>query len=124
VIVGSAFEAPTLSLPVSTISQWWVSRSSSAVVILASSVELGVGHQLPRLVFKPAGFGDECKIGYEPFEFQGFYGKRLIVSFGWRYDFNGGGLQKTEDVPDFLLSAGRQLLHLPTWTHRAYSRRC
>jgi hypothetical protein len=86
--------------------------------------KLGVGHQLPRLVFKPAGFGDECKIGYEPFEFQGFYGKRLIVSFGWRYDFNGGGLQKTEDVPDFLLSAGRQLLHLPTWTHRAYSRRC
>jgi alkylated DNA repair dioxygenase AlkB len=37
------------------------------------------------------------------FEFQGFFGKRRIVSFGWRYDFNGGGLQKTEDMPDFLL---------------------
>jgi alkylated DNA repair dioxygenase AlkB len=37
------------------------------------------------------------------FEFQGFLGKRRIVSFGWRYDFNGGGLQKTEDMPDFLL---------------------
>ena len=30
-----------LSLPVSTISQWWVSRSSSAVVILASPKTLG-----------------------------------------------------------------------------------
>jgi alkylated DNA repair dioxygenase AlkB len=43
------------------------------------------------------------KLHFKPFEFQGFIGKRLIVSFGWRYDFNGGGLQKTEDVPDFLL---------------------
>jgi alkylated DNA repair dioxygenase AlkB len=25
------------------------------------------------------------------------------VSFGWRYDFNGGGFQKTDSIPDFLL---------------------
>jgi alkylated DNA repair dioxygenase AlkB len=37
------------------------------------------------------------------FEFQGFLGKRRIVSFGWRYDFNGGGMQQTEDMPPFLL---------------------
>jgi alkylated DNA repair dioxygenase AlkB len=37
------------------------------------------------------------------FEFQGFFGKRRIVSFGWRYDFNGGGLQQTDDMPAFLL---------------------
>ena len=36
------------------------------------------------------------------FEFQGFKGKRRVVSFGWRYDFNGGGLTKIEDMPDFL----------------------
>src|SRR4051794_38578712 len=36
------------------------------------------------------------------FEFQGFLGKRRIVSFGWRYDFNGGGLEKTDDIPEFL----------------------
>lgn len=36
------------------------------------------------------------------FEFQGFLGKRRIASFGWRYDFNGGGLQKTDDIPSFL----------------------
>ena len=29
---------------------------------------------------------------FREFEFQGFTGKRRIVSFGWRYDFNGGGL--------------------------------
>jgi alkylated DNA repair dioxygenase AlkB len=39
------------------------------------------------------------------FEFQGFRGKRRVVSFGWRYDFNGGGLRKTEDIPDVLLPA-------------------
>jgi alkylated DNA repair dioxygenase AlkB len=42
------------------------------------------------------------------FEFQGFIGKRRIVSFGWRYDFNGGGLQKTDDMPAFLLSVREQ----------------
>src|SRR5215213_4083563 len=42
------------------------------------------------------------------FEFQGFLGKRRIVSFGWRYDFNGGGLQKTEDMPAFLLPVREQ----------------
>lgn len=40
---------------------------------------------------------------FKAFEFQGFRGKRRIVSFGWRYDFNGGGLQRTEDIPAFLL---------------------
>jgi alkylated DNA repair dioxygenase AlkB len=42
------------------------------------------------------------------FEFQGFLGKRRIVSFGWRYDFNGGGLQKTEAMPSFLLAVRQQ----------------
>jgi alkylated DNA repair dioxygenase AlkB len=28
---------------------------------------------------------------------------RLTFSFEWRYDFNGGGLTKTDDIPDFLL---------------------
>jgi alkylated DNA repair dioxygenase AlkB len=37
------------------------------------------------------------------FEFQGFFGKRRVVSFGWRYDFNGGGFQQIEPIPAFLL---------------------
>jgi alkylated DNA repair dioxygenase AlkB len=39
---------------------------------------------------------------FREFEFQGFTGKRRIVSYGWRYDFNGGGLTETEDMPEFL----------------------
>jgi len=43
------------------------------------------------------------RLEFKPFEFQGFLGKRRIVPFGWRYDFNGGGLQQTNDIPNFLL---------------------
>jgi alkylated DNA repair dioxygenase AlkB len=39
---------------------------------------------------------------FKEFEFQGFLGKRRTVSYGWRYDFNGGGLQRTEGIPVFL----------------------
>jgi len=39
---------------------------------------------------------------FKAFEFRGFQGKRRVVSFGWRYDFNGGGLQKADDMPVFL----------------------
>src|SRR5436189_5938912 len=42
---------------------------------------------------------DMQTLPFKQFEFHGFFGKRRVVSFGWRYDFNGGGLQKT----DFLL---------------------
>src|SRR4051794_30096915 len=45
---------------------------------------------------------------FKEFEFQEFLGKRRIASFGWRYDFNGGCLQKTEDMPDFLLPLRRK----------------
>src|SRR5438874_9742136 len=48
------------------------------------------------------------ELQFKPFEFQGFLGKRRIVSFGWRYDFNGGGLQETDDLPDFLLSVQKK----------------
>jgi len=37
------------------------------------------------------------------FDFQRFVGKRRVVSFGWRYDFNERELQKADDVPPFLL---------------------
>ena len=42
------------------------------------------------------------ELEFKPFEFHGFLGKRRIVSFGWRYDFGGAGLQKTDDIPRFL----------------------
>ena len=48
------------------------------------------------------------ELEFKPFEFHGFLGKRRIVSFGWRYDFSGGGLQKTDDIPRFLEPVRRQ----------------
>jgi alkylated DNA repair dioxygenase AlkB len=42
---------------------------------------------------------------FRPFEFQGFTGLRRVVSFGWRYVFDGSGLQEAEPMPDFLLAA-------------------
>jgi DNA oxidative demethylase len=40
---------------------------------------------------------------FKPFAFRGFAGKRRTVSFGWRYDFNGGGFQPAAPAPDFIL---------------------
>jgi alkylated DNA repair dioxygenase AlkB len=40
---------------------------------------------------------------YREFEFQGFTGKRRVISFGWQYDFNESRLRRTEDMPPFLL---------------------
>jgi alkylated DNA repair dioxygenase AlkB len=47
-----------------------------------------------------AAFAD---LPFKEFEFHGFLGKRCVVSFGHRYDFNGGGLKKAESMPPFLL---------------------
>jgi alkylated DNA repair dioxygenase AlkB len=47
-----------------------------------------------------AAFAD---LPFMEFEFQGFLGKRRVVSFGTRYDFNGGGLKTAEPMPPFLL---------------------
>ena len=39
---------------------------------------------------------------FREFEFQGFVGKRRVVSFGWRYDFNEHALREADPIPDFL----------------------
>jgi alkylated DNA repair dioxygenase AlkB len=52
---------------------------------------------------------DELRtLPFREFEFHGFLGKRRVVSFGWRYDFGGGGLQKAPDLPEFLLRVREQ----------------
>jgi alkylated DNA repair dioxygenase AlkB len=43
------------------------------------------------------------QLPFKEFEFHGFLGKRRVVSFGWRYDFNERELQKANDIPPFLL---------------------
>jgi len=39
----------------------------------------------------------------EPFRFQGWLGKRLTRSFGWRYDFDTARFATTEPLPDWVL---------------------
>jgi len=43
------------------------------------------------------------RLEFAPFQFHGFEGKRRVAFYGSRYDFNGGGLQKAEEMPAFLL---------------------
>jgi alkylated DNA repair dioxygenase AlkB len=47
-----------------------------------------------------AAFAD---LPFKEFEFHGFLGKRRVVPFGSRYDYNGGGLQTADPIPEFLL---------------------
>jgi alkylated DNA repair dioxygenase AlkB len=39
---------------------------------------------------------------FVPFQFRGFEGRRRVAYFGWRYDFNGGGLGRAEPMPEWL----------------------
>lgn len=38
-----------------------------------------------------------------PFRFQGWLGKRLTISFGWRYDFDNAHFSRGTPLPDWLL---------------------
>ena len=40
---------------------------------------------------------------FKPFEFKGFVGKRRVIAFGWRYDFNDSSLKRVAGIPAFLL---------------------
>jgi alkylated DNA repair dioxygenase AlkB len=40
---------------------------------------------------------------FKAFEFRGFEGKRRVVSYGWRYDFNQQKLQPADPIAPFLL---------------------
>jgi alkylated DNA repair dioxygenase AlkB len=66
--------------------------------MLSAADEHALLNALPALPFKE-------------FEFHGFLGKRRTVSFGWRYDFNGGGFQKIDPMPAFLLPTRERAAH-------------
>jgi alkylated DNA repair dioxygenase AlkB len=42
------------------------------------------------------------RIELTPFRFQGWLGKRLTASFGWRYDFDNGRFGRTDPIPEGL----------------------
>src|SRR5437868_6509045 len=49
---------------------------------------------------------------FKEFQFHGFTGKRRVVSFGWRYDFNECELRQADDMPPFLLPLRRRAAEL------------
>src|SRR5215207_2906166 len=59
-----------------------------------------MGLRPPRRMDRPRRFAE---LPFRAFEFQGFLGKRRVVSFGWRYDFNLMKVEATENIPAFLL---------------------
>lgn len=44
-----------------------------------------------------------AELDFAPFQFRGFEGRRRVAYFGWRYDFNGGGLGPADPMPEWLL---------------------
>ena len=43
------------------------------------------------------------RLPFKAFEFQGYTGKRRVVSYGWKYDYDKRRVEPREDIPDFLL---------------------
>jgi alkylated DNA repair dioxygenase AlkB len=44
------------------------------------------------------------ELPFVEFQFQGYVGKRRVVSYGWQYDFNLRVLREADDIPPFLLA--------------------
>ncbi len=44
------------------------------------------------------------ELPFVEFQFQGYVGKRRVVSYGWQYDFNHRVLREADDIPSFLLA--------------------
>jgi alkylated DNA repair dioxygenase AlkB len=42
------------------------------------------------------------ELPFKPFEFYAFRGNRHVVSFGWRYDYSGATLRRSDEIPAFL----------------------
>ena len=40
---------------------------------------------------------------FQPFKFGPYYGKRRVVSYGFRYDYDDRSLQRADDIPPFLV---------------------
>jgi len=50
-----------------------------------------------------------ANLPFKEFQFRGFEGKRRVVSFGWRYDFNDHKVLQAEPIPPFLLEIYRSV---------------
>lgn len=46
---------------------------------------------------------DIAQLPLKPFDFHGFEGKRRVISYGWKYDFDSETVKRIDDMPRFLL---------------------
>jgi len=62
----------------------------------------------PGMVYRPEFISREEEraladwlgaLPFQPFQFQGYEGRRQVVSFGWTYDFSRSHLLKADDMP-------------------------
>ena len=79
----------------------------SQLSLLAAGPELPEGFQYRPEVISP---DDEeslleriRELPFKEFQFQGYVGKRRVVSYGWQYDFNDRKLRQADDIPSWLL---------------------
>lgn len=82
------------------------------MTLIGQSDLFGGVQGLPEGLLYGSGLIDEAEesglieklasLPFRPFEFHGFVGRRRVVSFGWRYVFDGSGLEQAEPIPDFL----------------------
>lgn len=50
-----------------------------------------------------------AELPFKEFQFRGFEGRRRIVSFGWRYDYNDHKILPADPIPTFLLEVYRTI---------------
>jgi alkylated DNA repair dioxygenase AlkB len=50
-----------------------------------------------------------ASLPFKEFQFHGYEGKRRVVSFGWRYDFNEQKALPADPIPQFLREAYRKI---------------
>lgn len=58
--------------------------------VVPEDVQSDLLRELPQLPLKP-------------FDFHGFEGKRRVISYGWKYDFETEQVRRIDDIPPFLL---------------------
>ena len=51
------------------------------------------------------------RLDLHPFRFQGWLGKRLTTSFGWRYDFDDASFTRGTAIPEWLLPVRDRAAH-------------
>jgi alkylated DNA repair dioxygenase AlkB len=81
--------------------------NATQLSLLPSMPPLPEGFEYRPDTVSPAGEAELVaafpRLDFKEFEFHGYQGKRRVVSFGRRYDFNEGGLRTAEPIPAFLL---------------------